>query len=165
MLILIGAFRNFLTWNKSLSFPRCICAVAVHNRSAEKSPGIYDCSLLRLSSAWQPVQRTWARWGHMISGVKVSRWSAGGRSSPQTHCQIANISLSLQGFWGSRRACLAIMRLCGNICVWVGGQLTLMQYKFVGESLLPSKSCWAQTPTSGSYTSLHITLCSFADKQ
>lgn len=119
----------------------CICAVAVHSRSAEKSPGVYDCSLLRPSSAWQPAQRTWARWDHMISGVKVSCWSAGGRSSPQTHCQIANISLSLQGVWGSHCACLAIMCLCGNICV----QLTVMHYKFVGESLLPSKSCWEQT--------------------
>lgn len=59
-----------------------------------------------------------------MSGVKVSRWSAGGRSSPQTHCQIANLSVSA-GLLGSRRACLTIMCLCGNICVWVGGEATV----------------------------------------
>lgn len=96
-------------------------SVAVHRRSAESRPDDYDGSLFGLSGALQPLQRTWTRWGHMVRGVKVSGWPAGGRSSPQSRCQIANISVSagLLGFTPCLSGCHA--PVWEHMCLLGGG--------------------------------------------
>lgn len=167
LMIFIAAFRNFLTWDNSLSFPRCLylCCRSPPPFS-RKEP--WHLRLLtfkaqqRMSACAKDLGkvRSHDQWCESVSLVSRREVVSTDTLSNSQHL---SVSAGLLGFM----PCLSSYNLpvWEHMCLGGGVHLKVMHYKFVGESLLPSKSCWAQTPMSGSYTSLHITLCSFADKQ
>lgn len=164
-MILIGAFRNVLTWDESFSFHRrlYLCCRSPQPFSRKEPWRLW----LRTFKAQQCLAacakdlgkvRSHDQWCESVLPVSRREVESTDTLSNSQHLSVSagrlGFTLCLSGY---------------NVPVWehmcLGGQLTVMHYKFIGESLLPSKSCWEQTPTPSSYTSLHITLCSFADKQ
>lgn len=98
-----------------MSFHRCD-----HNRSAEQEP-----QHLRLLTF--KAQQCMAAGAEDLAKVRShDQWcesvSVVSRREVESTDTLSNSNIFLppQGFWGPPRACLALVDLCGNICVWVG---------------------------------------------